>query len=361
MQAVVVRHTGDAQSLLVEGLPRPQPGPNEALLRVAACGICTLDVLTRNGSYRRNVELPLIPGHEICGQVVALGARVRGLQLGQRVASTQRYYICGECRLCRSGHETLCTERRFLGQQGLRGGYAPYVAIAADNLAAVPEGLSSEHAAIAACAIGTSLNAVRDTAAVRLGERVLITGAGGGLGVHAVQLACAAGALVIAQTSSPDKAALLAELGAHQVVVTARGEDFSPRLLAATQGQGVDVVIDNVGTVLFEPTRRSLGLNGRWVLVGQLNGDFVPFNPAQLLLKNQRMLSVHSTSRAQLQDTLDLLARGVIKAVVSGTCTVDGLADAHRQMERGGVAGRLVLRFADAAHGADDDAAASAP
>ena len=205
--------------------------------------------------------------------------------------------------------------------------------------------MSDEAAAIAACAIGTSLNAVRDTGRVALGESVLITGAGGGLGVHALQLARAAGAHVIAQTTAADKAGLLTELGAHEVVIGARGEDFSARVHAVTGGRGADVVIDNVGTPQFEATRRSLAENGRWVLVGQVSGGFVPFSPAQLFLRNQSMLSVHSTSRTQLEDTLALLARGAVRAVVTGTCSLDELPAVHRQMEAGGVAGRIVLRM----------------
>ena len=345
MRAVVVRETGVPEVLRLERRPRPQAGDHEVLLRVLACGVCTLDVVTRQGVYRRGVELPLIPGHEICGVVVAAGRAVSTFRAGDRVATTQRFHVCGRCRLCRNGDETLCIERRFLGQQGLRGGYADYVAVADDQIAIVPDGVSDAQAAIAACAVGTSLNAVRDTGRVQLGERVLVTGAGGGLGVHAVQLARSAGAWVMAQTTSQDKADLLAELGADDVLVTARGEDFSRRVLAATEGHGVDVAIDNVGTLQFEATRRSLAINGRWVLVGQLGGDFVPFNPAQLFLKNQSMLSVHSTSRTQLEDTLALIARGAVRPVVSEVCEPHELPTVHHRMERGGVAGRVVVRM----------------
>lgn len=345
MHAVVVRETGPVDVLRIESVRQPQAGPHDVVIRVEACGICTLDIVTRQGTYRRNVELPLVPGHEICGMVVAVGSAVTRLRAGHRVATTQRFHVCGRCRFCRSGHETLCEERRFLGQNGQRGGYAEYVAVEEDNVALVPEGVPSEQAAIAACAIGTSLNAVRDTGRVQLGERVLVTGAGGGLGVHALQLARAAGAFVIAQTTSADKADLLRELGAHQVLVTARDEDFSARVFAATGDRGADVVIDNVGTPVFEAVRRSLAVNGRWVLVGQLTGGFVSFSPAQLFLRNQSMLSVHSTSRAQLEDSLDLLARGVLRAVVTETCTLDDVPQAHRRMESGGVAGRIVIRM----------------
>jgi NADPH:quinone reductase-like Zn-dependent oxidoreductase len=177
-----------------------------------------------------------------------------------------------------------------------------------------------------------------------MGESALVTGAGGGLGLHALQLARLAGALVIAQTTSPEKAELIREAGAHHVVVHARGEDFSPEVKRLTGGRGVDVLIDNVGTPLFEPMRRSLGIGGRWILIGQLTGQFIPFNPAQLFLKNQSMLSVTSTSRNQLEDTLALMQRGELKAMITQSLPLEEAAQAHRLVEAGRAAGRIVLK-----------------
>lgn len=344
MRAVVVRETGGPEVLRIEEIPRPAVSARDVLIRVAACGVCTLDVVTRNGTYRNRVQLPFTPGHEIAGTVVEVGSEVRRFRPGDRVATTQRYHICGSCRFCRGGYEPLCPERRFLGQQALVGGYAEYVAVEEDNIAAVPPAVRDEEAAIAACAIGTGLNAVRDVGRIKLGDRVLVTGAGGGLGVHAVQLARRSGAFVIAQTTSADKLALLLELGAHEVLVTGRGEDFSDRVRMLTDGDGVDALVDNVGTPSFTAMRKSLGVNGRWILVGQLTGDFVQFNPAQLFLRNHSMLSVHSTTRAQLEDVLALIARKELRPIITAVHSLDEAAVVHQRMDRGGVPGRIVLR-----------------
>lgn len=345
MRAIVLRECGPPDVLRIEEVERPMPERHEVLIEVAACGVCTLDVVMRNGTYRRNVSLPCVPGHEIAGVVVAVGDDVRDLCPGDRVATTQRSYVCGHCRDCRSGRETLCEARRFLGQSGINGGYTEAVAVGRDNVARLPASVPFEHGAIAACAVGTSLNAVRDAGCVRLGESVLVTGAGGGVGIHAVKLARLAGAWVIAQTTSGSKAELIARAGAHEVLVTARGEDFAPRIRAMTRDRGVDVVIDNVGTLLFEPTRQSLANHGRWVLVGQLTGDFVPFSPARLFLRDQSMISVHSTSRAQLEDVLTLMERGTLVPEVSAVHDLAEVASVHASMERGSVAGRVVLRI----------------
>jgi D-arabinose 1-dehydrogenase-like Zn-dependent alcohol dehydrogenase len=344
MKALVVRTAGGVDAMQMETLPDPVAGPREVVIKVDACGVCFHDILTRNGTLKAGVKMPCVLGHEIAGTVTAVGGEVARFKTGQRVATAQRYYICGACRFCRSGRETLCTERKFLGDYGLVGGYGEYVAVGEDNVAAVPDNVALADASIASCAIGTCLNGVRDVGRVQMGESVLVTGAGGGLGVHAVQLARLAGALVIAQTTSPDKAERLRTLGAHHVVVHKRGEDFSSEVKRLTGGRGVDVLIDNVGTPLFEPMRRSLGIAGRWILIGQLTGEFIPFNPAQLFLKNQSMLSVTSTSRNQLEDTLALMSRGAVQAVITQTLPLEEAAEAHRLVEAGRAAGRIVLK-----------------
>jgi NADPH:quinone reductase-like Zn-dependent oxidoreductase len=237
----------------------------------------------------------------------------------------------------------LCPERKFLGDYGLVGGYGEYVAVEDDNVALVPDGVSLDKASIVACTVGTILNAIREVGHLQPGERALVTGAGGGLGMHAIQLARLAGAHVVAVTTSPEKAAEIRALGAHDVIVAERGGDFSAAVKAATGGEGVDVAIDNVGSPVFEPTRRSIAVGGRWLLIGQLTGQFVPFNPAQLFLKNVSMLSATSTTRQQLIDCLQMVARGQIVPIVSRSLPLERAAEAHRLVESGKAVGRIVL------------------
>ncbi|MGG5822336.1 alcohol dehydrogenase catalytic domain-containing protein [Falsiroseomonas sp. HW251] len=345
MKAVVVRATGPAETALgIETLPDPAPGPGQVVLRVEACGVCFHDIVTRNGTLKTGVELPFIPGHEICGTIVAAGRDVRDARIGQRVATTQRGHVCGICRHCTQAREPLCAEAVFLGDAGLNGGYADYVVLDAGMVVPVPEGVAPEAAAIAACAIGTMFHATREVGRVAPGDTVLVTGAGGGLGMHGVQLARLAGARVLAQTTSPSKVAPLRDAGADDVVLHARGEDFSGAVRDLTAGEGADVVLDTVGTPLFQPTRRSLAKAGRWVLIGQLNGDFVPFNPAQLFLRGISLLSATSTTRAELRQVLSLLARGAIRAVLDRALPLAAAAEAHLIVEAGSAVGRVTLR-----------------
>jgi D-arabinose 1-dehydrogenase-like Zn-dependent alcohol dehydrogenase len=347
MRAIIVERTGPPTVLRVTDVVAREPGPREIRIAVNACGVCFHDVVVRNGTFRRGVEMPAILGHEVAGTVEKLGSEVRAFRYGDLVATTIHSHVCGHCSHCRGGHETSCSERIFLGDAGLNGGYAELVCIDADAALKVPAGISPEEASIVACTIGTELNAVRDVGGVRIGERVLVTGAGGGLGLHGVQLARLAGAFTIAVTTTPSKAARIRDAGADEVIVVERGEDFSGRVHRLTDGRGVDVIIDNVGSSVFEAVRRSMAYDGRIVLVGQLTGEFVSINPAQLFLRNVSILSAKGVSRAQLADALDLVSRRRIKPAIENVYRLDDAAETHRLVEAGLSTGRLVLKPTD--------------
>jgi D-arabinose 1-dehydrogenase-like Zn-dependent alcohol dehydrogenase len=343
MRAVVVERTGPPEVLRVADIAAREPGPREVRIAVAACGVCFHDVVVRNGTYRRGVGMPVILGHEVAGKIEKLGSEVKGLQPGDPVATTTYSHLCGCCRHCRGGHETSCPERIFLGDAGLNGGYAELVCVDADAVQKVPAGVPLEEASIVACTVGTELNAVREVGQVRLGDRVLVTGAGGGLGLHGVQLCRLSGAFTIAVTTSKAKAAGIRDAGADEVIVVDREKDFSAEVRRLTDGRGVDVAIDNVGSPVFESVRRSMADDGRIVLVGQVTGEFISINPAQLFLRNVSILSAKGVSRAQLADALDLVARRRIKPVVEDVCRLENAVDAHRRVEAGLSSGRLVL------------------
>lgn len=342
MKAVVVEVPGPPEVLEVRTLPDPVPTGRECLVRVMACGVTAHDVATRSGTLKRGVVLPLICGHEISGEVVGVGPEVTEWVPGDSVVSTQRRRVCGRCKWCRSGRESHCAEQEFLGDVGLNGGYAEYVLIEEDNLARKPDSLPHTEACIVASAVGTELNALCDVAQVKAGETVLITGAGGGLGIHGIQVARACGARVLAVTTSEEKVSMLKELGA-EVLLAERGQDFSELVLASTAGEGVDVAIDNVGSAVFTQVRRSMARGGRWVLVGQLTGEFISFNPAQLFLRGIHLLSALSTSREQLRSSLSLIERGLVRPVVTTVLPLSKVVEAHRIVEAGTNVGRVVV------------------
>ncbi|WP_164843951.1 quinone oxidoreductase family protein [Croceicoccus ponticola] len=337
MRAAVLHKAGGPDVFRIEDVPVPVAGRDDVLLKVEACGVSYRDVVERNGTYRRDVSFPCIIGLEIAGTVVETGADVEGLAVGDRVC-TKAFSSCGRCRLCRNGRETTCARRKPIS-----GGYAEYVAVPQDSVVRIPQELGADIACSLGPAAGVALNAVRDVAKVRIGETVLITGATGGVGVPSMQIAKASGARVIAITRSLQKAKTLRDLGASDVVIAETGENFAPRVRELTKGQGVDVVIDNVGSAVFDASYDSLAVHGRYAMVGQLFGEEVSINPARIFFKRAKILGVGSVSRTQLEDTIVLAEWGIVKPNIASRLPLEDVATAHELVEGGAVNGRVVL------------------
>lgn len=340
MKAMVVAHHGEVDGLQMRELETPAPRGRQVLVRVHACGVCRRDILVRRGPARPGFSSPLILGHEIAGVVDALGPDARGFKPGDRVVSTQREFVCGCCTMCRTDREALCADLRFLGQEAM-GGNAEFVNVMDDNLARLPASISFEAGSIVGCPVGTSYNAVIDTGDVRPGERVLLTGMGG-LGIHAVQIAGACGAYVIAATRSAEKARAIEDLGAHCVVVAADGR-FARGVREATGGRGVDVVIDTVGSAVFHEIRRSVVTGARVVLVGEVTGTPIEIDMAMIYRRGLTIRSATGTSRRQLEMALKLVEAGSVRPIVERTMPLADAAIAHRMVEDNAVTGRIVL------------------
>lgn len=339
MRAIVVVERGGPEGLRCEVIDDPVPTGRQVLLKVRACGVCQRDTFTRR-MPPPGVTTPHVLGHEIAGEVVKLGPDARGFKVGDRVVSTQREYVCGRCTMCKAGRETLCRDLRFLGSQAM-GGYAELVLVNDDNLCELPAGVDYVTGSIVGCPLGTAYNAVCDTGEVRPGQRVLITGMGG-VGLHAVQIARAIGAFVVAATRSPGKAGLLKEIGAGAVVVAPDGK-FSDKVRAATGGDGADIVIDTVGGPAFAQILRSVILGGRIVMVGDVTGQPFEIKMMSIYRRGLELRSAVSTSRRQLELALRMVADGKVKPMVERTMPLADAAEAHRLIEAGQVTGRIVL------------------
>jgi acryloyl-coenzyme A reductase len=319
----------------------PALGPREVLVRNFASGVCYHDHLIRAGVMKRGITFPLILGHEGAGLVEAVGTSVRSLAPGDRVACTQWTENCGLCRYCRTNREPLCAERKLFGHDR-HGTYAELFKIQEDSLLPLPTEIGFEEGAILSCAIGTVLAALRDVGRTQAGDYVLITGAGGGLGVHAVQMAKLCGATVIAQTTSPEKSKLIREMGADEVVVARNGK-FADEVRRLARGEGVDVVCDNVGAPVFQEALRATARGARYVLVGELTGDTVAFSTARLFLKGVSLLSTTSTSRTQLADVIELVKTRKLRPIVTERFPLEAAPRVHRLMVDRKLSGRVVL------------------
>ena len=217
MKALLCTHFGLPDTLQVQEVSSPIAGPKEVVITVAACGVNFPDVLIIQNKYQFKPELPFSPGGEVAGILSELGDEVQGLELGQPVLA-----LCGW------------------------GGFAEKVAVAADRVFPLPEGISAEVAATTLYTYGTSYHALKDRAQLQTGETLLVLGAAGGVGLAAVELGALMGARVIAAASTEEKLALCREKGAVETI-NYETEDLKTRIKELTGGQGVDVVFDPVG------------------------------------------------------------------------------------------------------------------
>lgn len=342
MKAVVLREFGGPENFRLEEAEAPGPGdlrPREILVRVRAVGVCYHDIINRGGHLPRT-KLPSILGHEIAGEVVAAGAEVQAFRPADRVASIQRV-PCGRCDLCRRGRSTLCKEGVFFGEE-IPGGYAEFVAAEEQGFAKIPDGIPFEEASICGCTIGTAIHVVRTRGGVLLDESVLITGASGGVGLHAIQVCRLIGARVYAVTSSPRKEARLREAGADEVIV-APDLKFAPAVRRATGGRGVDVVLEITGALTFDQAMRSLAPAGRLIVVGNLETRPVSFMPGLVILKEIEIRGSFATTTAELSESFRLVTEKKIRPVVSKVMPLAEVASAHQILYDRGVTGRIVL------------------
>jgi len=338
MKALVIKEFGGP--LFSEDVPVPQPKPDEALVRVKACAVDQFDLTIRDGKFP-TAKTPIILGHEIAGVVEEVGANVDNVKPGDRVTSTL-YITCGRCRYCLTGRETICAD--FKGYIGIHtpGAYAEYTTIPAVNLVKLPESIPFVNGSVIANAIGTPYHALTKRAKVQPGERVIVTGAGGGVGAHAIQLAKIMGAFVMAVDIGEEKLALARELGAD-VTFDASTEDFSKTAHAWTNSEGAEVVLELVGTKTFESSLKSLARGGRMVIVGSHTGTTLSASPQAMIANEWEILGSRNVTKRELAEVVALVAAGRIKPIVTGTYPLEEAEALHQRLRKQEITGRVVL------------------
>jgi acryloyl-coenzyme A reductase len=339
MKAVTFRAFGGPEVLESTEVERPEPGSDDVLVRIHAAGVCHHDVLSRGGKIPGGKPGRIL-GHEIAGEIVAAGANVAPTRMGERVVIYQRLF-CGTCRYCLAGRQDLCRNSRVLGEQG-GGGYAEFACVPARNAIRIPDGLDMTAAALAVCPVGTSVRAILGVAALEPGQTVLITGAGGGLGLHQIQVARSVQGRVIAVTSSSDKAESVRAAGAHEVIV-APDLKFSGEVWRLTGKQGADVVLENVVTGTFGESLRSCAQHASVVVLGNIGARPVELEPGLVIARRIRIAGSGNATFKDVHTALHLLASGAVKPVVGRVLPFPQAAQAHALMEGRAVTGRVVL------------------
>ena len=322
--------------LVIREYDPPQPTGNEVLIRQSLTGICFRDVLTRDGFMPR-VKLPIIPGHEISGRIVAVGPDVKGFNINERVASLI-YTPCGKCEFCLRGDENLCPNKITFGE-GVNGGYTRDVIANENSLVHVPDDVADADASLAACVTGMLYNALVRVGKLQAGERVLISGAGGGVGVHAVELAKALGAFVVAETSSKWKEEILYKMGADIVV---SGEGFD-RTVKEKTGDGVHLALEGVGLPTFDRSLRSLRTGGRMVVIGNVDPSPVPLPLGIIILKGNSIHGSISSTREDMRKVLEMTSQGKIRAVIHEKIALEDVNKAYGEMKEKKSVGRIMI------------------
>jgi NADPH:quinone reductase-like Zn-dependent oxidoreductase len=343
MTAVVLPGFGGPEVLTTGRLPVPEPQAGEVLVRVRAVSVGrTLDLATRAGRrpFANAVRLPHLLGADHVGEVVAVGAEVREVSPGERVAVFP-VLSCGRCAACDQGLQERCGGLELLGVHR-PGAYAQFCAVPQSAVARVPEGISDRQA----CALalnGAVAHRQLEVADVGAGDWLLVPAAGGALGSAVVAMAVHRGVRVIAGTRRPWKHDRLLQLGAELVLDTSDAE-FAAQVVAATGGAGVYAVVDNV---VDAPVWRDLGqvlaTGGTVVCSGALDDARIELDLRAMYLRSQSIRTVRTARTADVEATWKEVVTGLRVPVDEARFTLTSAVEAHRRLESDDSFGRVVL------------------
>jgi NADPH:quinone reductase len=320
MKAIQVKKIGGPEALELVDIQVPQPKPNEAVVKSAASGVNFIDVYHREGRYP--LALPFVIGQEGAGVVSAVGAEVKSVTAGDRVAWT-----------------------------GIMGSYAEYVAAPADRLIKVPQGVSDREAAAVMLQGATAHYLAYTTFPLKRGDTALVHAAAGGVGLLLVQMAHNIGARVIGTVSTEEKARLAREAGADEIIFYTQA-DFESETKRLTDGKGVDVVYDSVGRTTFEKGLNSLRPRGMMVLFGGSSGAVPSFDPIILTQKGslfltrpslQHYIATRADLEARTNALFEMIASKKLKLRIAHVYPLRDAQQAHRDLEGRKTTGKLLL------------------
>lgn len=344
MKAVGIQAHGGIDRVQVLELPKPEPKNDEALIRVRAAALNHLDLFTIQGIKGLELRMPHVLGGDAAGVLEALGPNVQahGLHIGDRVTFNPGVW-CTHCEMCRAGEESMCTNYGIIGEH-MPGAMAEYVIVPARNLLKIPDSIAFETAAAAPLVFQTAWRQLMTRAKIRLGETVVILGAGSGVSMAAIQIAARAGCRVIATSSSDEKLAKAKELGAADLI-NYKTEDWPKQVYALTGKRGADVVLDSVGKATLNQSIRAVRKGGRVVVIGGTTGQDVEINLRYLYWKQVDLLGSTMGSHREFREVMQLVFAGQLKPVVGTTFPYLRAAEAFQLMERGDQFGKIVLTF----------------
>ena len=337
MKAAVVEQFG--QPLMLREWDIPVPGPGQILVKTEACGVCHTDLHAARGDWPVKPTLPFIPGHEGIGLVVALGAGVTAVKVGDRVGVPWLYSACGHCEHCLAAWETVCGQAEY-GGYTKNGGFAEYILADPNYVAHIPAGLSAVQAAPIICAGVTTYKGIKETGA-KPGEWIVISGAGG-LGHLAIQYAKAMGLKVCAVDVDEAKLDHAKRLGAEVLINAAVGDPVAA-LREATDGGAHGVLITAPSLPAFQQGVAMTRKRGTCVLVGLPPGEF----PTPLFDVVANCITIRGSfvgTRSDMAEALAFAASGKVKADVE-LQPLSAINEVLERLHHGKVASRVVIDF----------------
>lgn len=323
-------------------LPEPSLPPGWARLEVLTCGVCFSDLKTSRGQmpFSETLDLPHVPGHEICGRV--LETEPEGLIEPGHLVIAHHYLPCGRCRRCRAGDECLCHDLRgWLGFTHA-GGFQERVAVPVDRLLVLPAGIDPVRAAPMSCALGTAYRAVVTRGRACAGTSVAVIGLGG-VGIHALQIAAASGAMVAGLDVSDRPVLAARELGLRAFISSSFRPERSE--IDAVADEGFDTVIVTVGTAsAYHQATRIVRKGGRIVCIGYAPDAAFEVATPRLVLDEVEVLGSRYATRAELERVIQLVHAGLVKPIVDRVRPLSEVNEAYDDLAAGRIIGRIVLR-----------------
>lgn len=338
MKAVRIHETGGPEVLRYEDIPDPQLRKDQVLVRVRACAMNHLDLWVRKGVPK--VPLPHILGSDVAGEVVEVGEYVSGFKAGQRVLLSPMHY-CGHCEKCTAGLQNQCREFTVLGN-AVDGGNCELIAVPAANVIPFPDSLDFNQAASVPLVFVTGWHMLVGRAQIKPGQTVLVLGANSGVGIAGIQIAKLFQCTVIATAGDDRKAERARELGADHVINHYQ-QKISEEVRRITSKQGVDIVLEHVGSATWDESVRSLKPGGTLVTCGATTGPQVGIDLRFLFSRQLSLLGSYMGTMGELREVLKHVFSGKLKPVVDSTYPLSETRAAHEYMEKSQMFGKIVL------------------
>lgn len=344
MKAVLLNHHGGPEVLEYGDHPIPSINKGEALIKLHAAALNHMDLFVRAGWPGLKLEYPHILGADGAGEISALGEDVQGWRIGDRVVINANLG-CGECEFCLNKKDNMCRTWHLLGET-ISGTYAEFISLPIRQLFKIPKEISYATAAGAGLVFHTAWHSLITRGQLKPDETVLIIGASGGVSTASIQIARYIGAQVIVVGSTPDKLALAETLGANELILRKEEEDWSKLVFNLTNKQGVDVVVDNVGTTFIQ-SFRTMRKGGRLLTVGNTAAPRFEIDNRYIFSKHLTVIGSTMGTLKDFSEVMGLVCSGKLEPAIDKTFKLAEANDAHLYLESGKNLGKVILSIND--------------